>query len=293
MPAAAVRQSPFLPPEASRRPQTTRGSDPPPPIRRSHKGRAWPCSRGRRSCIDVNRRRDTIGRGQKSGRAGSWYGMSPERLARAGSGAVRAALARRACTTVGESRGNPPRDSGRPKRPEHGVGRAAFHAATSGLRQRSHPNAVGRLPGVPPSEVPRRVAHGRNKVRSGVLLADVCNRSPLKWAGSRTGQPAIIEVEGQAPVPLAAEVSRPQVHPRRNPRSSCKQRPASRVAYPRRIGASPFADNRRVTDGRPSGGMVPDAKETTRRPWWEAGRLLRAFPLPSVSTKQDLDHSSP
>ena len=171
-------QSPFLPPEASRRPQTTRGSDPPPPIRRSHKGRAWPCSLGRRSYIDMNRRRDTIGRGQKSGRAGPWYGKSSERLARAVSGAVRAALARRACTTVGESRSNPPRRSGRPKRPEHGVGRAAFRAATSGLRQRSHPNAAGRLRGVPPSEVPGRVAHGRKKVGSVVLLADVCNRIP-------------------------------------------------------------------------------------------------------------------
>ena len=125
------------------------------------KARAWPCSLGRRSCTDMNRRRDTIGRGQKSGRAGSWWGKSSERRARAGSGAVRAALARRACTSVGESRRNPPRDSGRPKRPEHGVGRAAFHAATSGLRQRSQPNAVGRLPGVPPSEVPGRLAHGR------------------------------------------------------------------------------------------------------------------------------------
>ena len=231
MPAAAVRESPFLPPEASRRPQATRESDPL-PIRRSHKGQAWPCRLGRRSCIDMNRRRDTIGRGQKSGRAGPWYGKSSERLARAVSGAVRAALARRACTTVGESRGNPPRDSGRPKRPEHGVGRVTYHTATSGLRQHSHPNAVGGLPGVPPSEVPGRVARGRKKVRSGVLLADVCNRSSLKWAGSRTGQPALIEVEGQARVPLAAEVSRPQVQPRRNPRSTCKQRPASRVAYP-------------------------------------------------------------
>lgn len=214
----------------------------------------------------MNRRRDTIGRGQKSGRAGSWYGKSSERLAKAVSGAVRTALARRACTTVGESRRNPPRDSGRPKRPEHGVGRAAFHAAASGLRQRSHPNALGRLPGVPPSEVPGRVAHGRKKVRSGVLLADVRHRSPLKWAGSRTGQPALIEVEGQAPVPSAAEASRPQVHPRRNPPSSCTQSPASRVAYPQRIGASPFDDNHRETDGRPSGGMVPDANETERRP---------------------------
>ena len=292
MSAAAVRQFPFLPPEASRRPQTTRGSDPP-PIRRSHKGRAWPCSLGRRSCIDMNRRRDTIGRGQKSGRAGPWYGKSSERLGKAVSGAVRAALARRACTTVWESHRNPPRDSGRPKRPKHGVGRVAFHAATSGLGQRSHPNAVGWLPGVPPSEVPGSVAHGRKKVRSGVLLADVCNRGPLKRAGSRTGQLALIEVEGQAPVPLAAEVSRPQVQPRRHPRSSCRQRPASRVAYTRRIAASPFADNRRVTDGRPSGGIVPDANETERRPRWEAGRLLRAFPLPSVSTKQDVDRSSP
>ena len=241
----------------------------------------------------MNRRRDTIGRGQKSGHAGPWFGKSSARLARAVSGTVRAALALRACTAVGESRRNPARDSGRPKRPEHGVGRAAFHAATSGLRQRSHPNAVGRLPRVPPSEVPGSVAHGRKTVRSGVLLAHVCNRSPLKWAGSRTGQPALIAVEGQAPVPVAAEVSRPQVQPRRNPQSSCKQRPASRVAYPRRIGASPFADNRRVTDGRPSGGMVPDANETERRPRCEAGRLLRAFPLPSVSTKQDVGRSSP
>ena len=284
-PVAAVRQSPLLPLEASRRLQTTRRSDPPPPIRRSHKGRARPCSLGQRSCIDMNRRCDTIGREQKSGRAGSWCAKSSEHLGKAVSVAVRAALTRRACTPVGESRRNPPGDSGRQERPEHGVGRGVFHAATSGLRRRSHSNAGTRLPGVPRSEVPDSVAYGRKKVRYGVLVAGVCNRSPLEWAGSRTPQPALIDVKWQAPGSIGCGKIPARSNHEEIRRAVASGDPPATSLVPDESGPAHLQTTAEcLTDGHPGRWFPTPTKPSVSL--GEVGGLLRTIPLPGVSTRQ-------